>query len=480
MALKILITLALVILLGTGWYHNSKPLPAGVSYRGQVSPLQAPQLLTDSTLHFQDGSEVLEQEIFDEALALIAQAEHFILVDMFLYNSSRPEGVPFRPLAEQLTRALITRKQARPGLQAIVITDPLNTLYGGTTSPWFEQLEQAGIPVVETRLPALRDSNPAWSGIWRLCCQWLGNDPEGGWLPNAIGDNPVTLRSYLALPNFKANHRKLLVVDQGNGLRALVTSANPHDGSSRHGNIGLTFSGPAVTDVLSSERAVLAMSGADTAIVDEWIARARDHTAGPAAAGEIQVLTESAIRDRALAMIDSARAGDRLELAMFYLSHRKILQALESAADRGARLRVLLDANFDAFGHTKKGIPNRQAAMELHKAGIPVRWCNTKGEQCHSKLLMLRPEGGPGQILLGSANFTRRNLDDLNLETSVWISVPEDSPEAAKAVRFFDRQWQQGPDEDPVMSLPYAERADESLFRYWRYRIMEATGLSTF
>lgn len=175
-------------------------------------------------------------------------------------------------------------------------------------------------------------------------------------------------------------------------------------------------------------------------------------------------------------MIDSARAGDRLELAMFYLSHRKILQALESAADRGARLRVLLDANFDAFGHTKKGIPNRQAAMELHKAGIPVRWCNTKGEQCHSKLLMLRPEGGPGQILLGSANFTRRNLDDLNLETSVWISVPEDSPEAAKAVRFFDRQWQQGPDEDPVMSLPYAERADESLFRYWRYRIMEATG----
>jgi len=144
MTLKILISLVLLILLGTGWYHNSKPLPPGISYRGQVAPLVAPQLLTDTTLHYQDGSEVLEQEIFDEALRLIAQAEHFILVDMFLYNSSRPEGVPFRPLARQLTQALIARKQDRPELQIIVISDPLNTLYGGTTSPWFEQLEQAG------------------------------------------------------------------------------------------------------------------------------------------------------------------------------------------------------------------------------------------------------------------------------------------------------------------------------------------------
>jgi len=480
MTLKILITLALLVLAGTGWYHSSKALPAGISYRGQTAPLVAPQLLTDTTLHYQDGSEVLEQEIFDEALRLIAQAKDFILVDMFLYNSSRPEGVPFRPLARQLTQALIARKQARPELQIIVISDPINTLYGGTTSPWFEQLKQADIQVLETHLPALRDSNPAWSAIWRLCCQWLGNNPEGGWLPNVIGDQPVTLRSYLALPNFKANHRKLLVVDKGQELRALVTSANPHDGSSRHSNIGLAFSGPAVTDLLVSERAVMVLSGADTGVIDRWITRSRDTLPGQPVAGEIQVLTESAIRNRALAMIDSANAGDQLDLAMFYLSHRKTVAALIRAAHRGTRLRVLLDANFDAFGHTKKGIPNRQVAMELQRAGIPVRWCNTRGEQCHSKLLILRREGNNSQILLGSANFTRRNLDDLNLETSVWVSLPEDAPETEKAVTFFDRYWQSGPDQDPVMSLPYADRADESRFRYWRYRIMEATGLSTF
>lgn len=55
-------------------------------------------------------------------------------------------------------------------------------MYGGTTSPWFEALRNGGITVVETALRPLRDSNPTWSAIWRLCCQWFGNNPSGGWL----------------------------------------------------------------------------------------------------------------------------------------------------------------------------------------------------------------------------------------------------------------------------------------------------------
>jgi len=90
-------------------------------------------------------------------------------------------------------------------------------------------------------------------------------------------------------------------------------------------------------------------------------------------------------------MITSAQSGSRLDLAFFYLSHREIVASLLNAHERGANIRVLLDANNEAFGHQKSGIPNRQVALELHKAGIPVRWCNTSGEQCHSKSLILRP-----------------------------------------------------------------------------------------
>lgn len=485
MTVTLLIALFFLLLVGIGLYHTNKPLPPGIGYRGSVMPLEDPLLLTDVTRHHADGTETRDHENFDEVLRLIGSAERFLLVDMFLYNSTAPADMPHRPLAKLLTDALIARKQARPQIEMVVVSDPLNTMYGGSRSPWFEALREAGITVIETSLPALRDSNPVWSSFWRLCCQWLGNNPDGGWLSNALGDRKVTLRSYLALLNFKANHRKVLVVDQGSGFRGLITSANPHDGSSRHSNVGLSFTGTAVADLLKSERAVLAMSGADTSTVDRWIDVIEDHTAPADSSrhdfpGEIRVLTESAIRDRALHMICRAGSGDQLDLAIFYLSHRGIVEGLLQAQRRGATLRVLLDANNEAFGHAKSGIPNRQVALELHQAGVSVRWCNTRGEQCHSKLLMLRPEQGATEILLGSANFTRRNLDDLNLETSAWLSLAPDAPMALKAIHFFNDQWRLGPGNDPFMSLPYEAWADSSRVRYWRHRIMEFTGLSTF
>ncbi|MFP3979299.1 phospholipase D-like domain-containing protein [Marinobacter sp. KMM 10035] len=481
MSLKVLLALIILTLVGVGLYHSYKPLPPGISHNGDTYPLNDATLLTDSTYHHSDGSETRDHEIFDEILRLISQAQSLILVDMFLFNGSSPEGVEHRRLSEQLTQALINRKAERPKLEIIVISDPLNTLYGGSVSPWFQALRQAGIAVTETNLRPLRDSNPTWSAIWRVCCQWFGNNSEGGWLPNALGTAPVTVRSYLALPNFKANHRKILVTDEGDKLRALITSANPHDGSSRHSNIAISFTGSAVTDVLKTEQAVLAMSGQPSPILDELINQTASHRPpDESAAGTVAIKTESAIRDTALEMIIKAESGSHLDLAFFYLSHREIVAALLDAHDRGVRLRVLLDANNEAFGHQKSGIPNRQVALELHTAGIPVRWCNTFGEQCHSKLLMLRPLVGPTEVLLGSANFTRRNLDDLNLETNAWLAVPAGSEVATKSVSFFETQWQSGPGSDPVLSLPYERWADESRLRYWRYRVMEATGLSTF
>ena len=47
--------------------------------------------------------------------------------------------------------------------------------------------------------------------------QNIGNNPEKGWLPNPFGDEKITLRSYLNLFNFKANHRKTVVVDTDAG-----------------------------------------------------------------------------------------------------------------------------------------------------------------------------------------------------------------------------------------------------------------------
>ncbi len=472
---KVILFFLLAVLAGTGLYHLFKPLPPGLDERGPWRTLPDAQLLADITWQDKQGRTVQEQAIFDEILRLIGQARRLVVVDMFLFDDSGG-GPDQRPLARQLTEALIERRQAVPGMTILVISDPVNTLYGGSQSPWFRQLREAGIPVVETDLSPLRDSNPLWSAIWRLCCQWLGNDPDGGWLPNPAGDSQVTLRSYLALLNFKANHRKTLIVDEGERARALVTSANPHDGSSRHHNMALSFTGPAVRDLLASERAV---PGTDRTGV-HWPELPTDTPRNTVEELQGRILTEAAIRDAALTMIREAPAGSALDLSMFYLSHRPIIRALIDAHRRGVQLRVLLDANHDAFGREKNGIPNRQAGLDLHRAGVPVRWCNTHGEQCHTKLLMRRNPDGEWQMLLGSANFTRRNLDNFNLETDIQVRGKGPVEISRRAAALFDRYWQQGPQDSPALSLPYGTRADENPWRYWRYRVMEASGLSTF
>ena len=111
-------------------------------------------------------------------------------------------------------------------------------------------------------------------------------------LPSPFGQDRVSLLSYLQMLNFKANHRKVVICDSADEFAALVTSANPHDGSSAHGNIGIYFKGQAVADLLASEAAVLKFSNGPQLppyhLPEETISFS-DLT--------VQVLTESKIRD---------------------------------------------------------------------------------------------------------------------------------------------------------------------------------------
>jgi phosphatidylserine/phosphatidylglycerophosphate/cardiolipin synthase-like enzyme len=484
--------LLLILVLACAWlltalYHVFKPLPEGVGEAWPTRPAEDVAVLIDDTWVDQAAADSqgeprrhFDQAIFDEFFRLIDQAETLVVVDMFLFNDMAGATTDtLRPLSEQLTEALIERKKKRPDLRAVLITDRFNTLYGGVPAPHLTRLEDAGVTVVFTELPRLRDSNPSWSALWRLCCQWAGNSTEGGWLPNPTGDGKVTLRTYLTLINFKANHRKTLVVDEGDSWTGLVTSANAHDASSAHSNIAVRFSGPAALDLLQSERAAAAFSGADD--LDDW-PLARAGTAKPEQDGAtLSVLSEAAIRDALLSAIEEALAGERLDVGVFYLSHRPLIEALAAARERGVQVRLLLDPNKDAFGRKKNGMPNRQVAWELHDAGVDIRWCATHGEQCHTKMLLRYGDGGaerPAVLIAGSANFTRRNLDNLNLETNVILTAATDHPAMATALDAFQRRWS-NPD-GKLFSEPYEAYSDDSRLRYALYRFMEFTGWSTF
>jgi phosphatidylserine/phosphatidylglycerophosphate/cardiolipin synthase-like enzyme len=139
---------------------------------------------------------------------------------------------------------------------------------------------------------------------------------------------------------------------------------------------------------------------------------------------------------------------------------------------------VLLDPNRDAFGRQKNGIPARPVAHELVEAGVPLRWCDTHGEQCHQKMLLVRYADASSVLIAGSANFTRRNLENFNLETNVALRGSAEAKPIADAARFFDRLWTNEPGRR--FSADYAAYADEAFWKALVYRFMESSGISTF
>jgi phosphatidylserine/phosphatidylglycerophosphate/cardiolipin synthase-like enzyme len=470
--IAVVIVFLLFGLMASGLYHMYKPLPEGLNYTGQLRHAEV-EFLSDQSYVDQKGQLQAEQVIFERMLHMIDQAQSLIVLDMFLFNAETGQSTfKHRPLVAELTQALIQKRYLNPAIEIKVITDPINSVYGGVQPEHYRQMRQAGIDVIETDLTPLRASNPLWSSFWYLCCQGIQNNPQAGWLPNPVGQGKVTLRSYLSLANFKANHRKTLVVDTTEGWQTLISSMNIHDGSSRHSNVALLVKGHTAIDVLQTEQAVGQMSKADMPMVIVG------HFEAAKTEPQVQVLTEKAIYDAVLHSLKSSqKAGIEIDVAMFYLSERRIIQELIAAHQRGVKVRVLLDPNKDAFGRTKNGIPNRPVAAELHQAGIDVRWCNTQGEQCHSKMLLKR-DAYNSELILGSANFTARNLKNYNLESNLRVIGGREAQVFQDANQYFNQVWSNL--DNKQSSVDYQKYADESKFKYWTYRFLEWSGMATF
>jgi phosphatidylserine/phosphatidylglycerophosphate/cardiolipin synthase-like enzyme len=464
-----------------GWYHMVKPLPSKLSFCGDPIPVSGSRLrlLTDLSFRGTDDAAVCEQQIFDEVLTMIGRARRLIVLDFFLFNDhpGLDERV-HRPICSEMVAALVDARTRAPAMPIVFITDPINDIYGGDPSPQLRELESAGVQVVRTDLSRLRDSNPLYSGPWRVVARWWGNTSRGGWLPNPLDPTGprVTLRTYLRMANFKANHRKVIVADDDETWVSLITSANPHDASSAHSNVALRIeNGDFAGQVYRAEMEVVRMSRRPPPF-DDLPALAAGEMRGD---HEAAYLTESAIRDRVLQLIDSCGPGDEIDLALFYLSHRGVLGALRAAAGRGVWIRAVLDPNRDAFGHSKPGIPNRQTAEHLRRTssgGIAVRWYATHGEQFHSKLIVIRRQRTVDAVL-GSANFTRRNLDDYNLEASIWVRAPRGSALDRQLRLYIDRIWT---NDDGLFTAPYERFRDTSKLRRFSAWLQEVTGLGTF
>ena len=479
----------LALWLAVALWNLFKPLPAGVSVRGEIisTPLSDLRFLSDVTGADVYGERVVRQQIFDALLATIAEAREFVVLDFFLFNGQRGadiESKPYRELSIELRDALMARKRAVPGLRVLILTDPINDVYGALPSRDLAALRGVGMDVVRVDLDSLRDSNPIYSALWRLTMRWWSGDGQGEPRfanPLDAGPDRVSFGAWARLLNFKADHRKVLLADDGaGGLTGVVTSANAHDASSYHSNVGLKVSGAALLPLLESELSLAREAGWNGG----WAAPALPPpvTASPESTAQVQVLTEGEIGRAVVNNIAATRVGDSIDVAMFYLSERDVVRALIAAAKRGVAVRVILDPNKDAFGRAKNGIPNRSVATELGAAAdgaIKVRWFRTHGEQFHSKLVAIRT-ATEFWFTLGSANLPRRNLDDFNLEANLAASVPLDSAIASQVTGWFDALWTNRGPPELEYTAEFGAYADPAQSTYWLYRIMESTGMSTF
>lgn len=471
------------------WNSRFKSLPTGISHKS------IPYLVNESDLDFlydltyqnSKGERIIEQQIFDRIFKIIDEAQEYILIDMFLFNDYMG-GIsqePFRDIYSELTQKLIQKKRQNEKIKIDLITDPINRVYGGAHLELFTKLEDFEINLIETNLVDLRDSNPIYSAPWRFFIQPFGRSSTGSWLTNPFDRDAdkVGLRNWLELINFKANHRKVLVADNQGAMISLVTSANPHGGSSAHSNVALEVKGDFWREVYWSELAVAKMSGKDLSWNDEWRRSFKEGSVKTSKGeGKIKIglITEGQIKKTLIEKVNQLEVDDQIWIAMFYMSDRKVADALIEASRRGVKLRLILDPNKDAFGYKKGGIPNRQVANKLIKKSnnaIEVRWYLTSGEQFHSKFILLQKKDS-ALAIMGSANLTRRNIDDFNLETNFWLEMTNESEIFSEMDHYFNRIWNN--QDGNLYTGDYSKYGENVWWKNWAYHFQEFSGLSSF
>ena len=79
--------------------------------------------------------------------------------------------------------------------------------------------------------------------------------------------------------------------------------------------------------------------------------------------------------------------------------------------------------------------------------------------------------------ILGSANLTRRNLDNYNLELDVLVTMEKNSETAKIINRYFNRIWN---NENGLYTVDFEKYEEDSLVKNIIYRIQEGMGLATF
>jgi phosphatidylserine/phosphatidylglycerophosphate/cardiolipin synthase-like enzyme len=216
-----------------------------------------------------------------------------------------------------------------------------------------------GVTITAIKDPSERSSRPIWAEL-----------EQGGVRVVAFPVERLTI-----------DHVKLLIVD---GLEAIVGGINWGTHSRVNHDFDVLAVGPVVDNLERVFHQDLALAGEAASLPP------------PAADRQVQVLVThpgEGIRAAALAAISAARQS--IDIEMFVLSDRLVLDALASAARRGVRVRAILDPTQPQ---------NAAAIAELQTSGALMRMYVQAGDELlHAKVGIFDRQ----IVLFGSCNWSR-------------------------------------------------------------------------
>ncbi len=444
--------------------------PEGTSVESDYKNVSSLKFLYDLTYQ-EYGKSIKEQSILSAELDMIEKAEEFIVLDLFLYNDVYDKTQYQYPNTTQMiTDALITKKKENPNIDIVFITDPINGFYGSYIEKNMDLMSKNDIIVVETNLDALKDSNPLYSGYYRFFIKPFGNSRKG-WISNPLDKTApkINIRSILKLANFKANHRKLIITEK----EALIASANSHDASSYHSNVAVRFQSDVISYMLEGERAIAQQSNVILPKLEY-----KDTNYNNISNTQVKYITEKGIFQSLIKNIQQSQEGDTIYIGIFYITEFNLIKELENAANRGVSIYIVADPNKDAFGIQKDGSPNRSVLTQLHKKSenIHIRWYDTNGEQYHTKMSYFDFEN-QNIIVIGSSNYTRKNLKGYNLEADLEIITEKENDFAKEVDAYFQKIWN---NENGDYTVSFETYQQNSFVKKILYYIQETTGLCTY
>lgn len=399
---------------------------------------------------------------------LIEAAEQSIVLQMYLFAADgdlsllqpRPGAFAY---AETVASWLIEKKRARPDVTIVVLLDtntPANPALTRRRGPLVRQrLQSEGIIVLDaclfgTHFDPRRRALPAMN--FHL--------EKGRNLatPRAEDDDWVERQNRWQFLHNVEDHRKNLVIDGGRA--GAITSHNFFDAAfDWHENLFFVtgdiaarlfrVAASAITEALSIPQPIgaverealdrLVCTDAPLATPPpslELAPIAGYHASTPPAPRSAHVVDDDtctlveheAIRPRLEAMFDGAGRGDELVVATTYFSDLPMLSALVRAAERGAKVRVLVDS-IDALplpplsSWLTRNLVNHHVACEAERAQARLpgafEWRthdSRGGAMMHLKTAARL--GASPRLIGGQANYTPNSFSRAWLETDLETS----------------------------------------------------------